>query len=138
MPSIPQGRLDAIKARRAAAPAPPWEIVEDDGEEYYGDWYRIQNVEVDDRYGFHDLVALVSQGNRREFAEFLAHAPDDIDWLISRLEGTRQRELLARLEWVVPCDGGNANCGECPVCWQHRGRGHDSDCWLAAELGRSA
>jgi hypothetical protein len=87
-------------------------------------------------------------------AEFIAHAPGDIDWLVGEVERLthlhqldhsladqrqaeveRLRGLLARLEWA----GGPGN-SRCPVCpakpYPERGYRHEPGCWLAEALGR--
>lgn len=53
-----------------------------------------------------------------------------------RSEVERLRGRLGELEWINPCDG--CDQGRCPVCDGHEGRrGHEPDCWLAAEIAKS-
>jgi hypothetical protein len=109
--------LDAIKARRAALLGAPWAY---EGSEVFD---CDENV-VADLTWMPSAVGL-----------FVAHAPQDVAVLLAEVE--RLRGLLARLEW--------AHYGECPVCGGSEmlsastlmPGGHDPDCWLADELGRS-
>jgi hypothetical protein len=122
--------LDQIKARRAAMPAESLEIDKENAEEYYGDWFRIRLDIPPDQYGHRPSVALTWQYDEddevrggRGIAEFIAHAPGDIDRLIAEVEQLRgqverlegmfadcrkhrdraernEGRLLARLDWI--------------------------------------
>jgi hypothetical protein len=90
-PVSDQDLLAQIKARRAAAADLPWRVVDDPGEEYFGDWHRIETAVEG---GFGALVALVSSSRTRQLAHFLERAPADIDWLLDEIKQlARERDL---------------------------------------------
>jgi hypothetical protein len=126
-----QDRLDQIRARRAAVTPPPWEW---DIGEHPGDPFRLEQQLEDSLQGETILKAAESWASTApsdEDAEFIAHAPTDITYLLG--EVARLRGLLGRLERLGSPDGDKA----CPVCYADANGPdlrHDPACWLAAAL----
>jgi hypothetical protein len=158
--------LPEVKARRVAVPDPPYEIEDTvTEEEFYMRW-RLIHYGPPDEDGWRDWWAALPAA-RADHAEFIAHAPADIDTLIGEVERLRAevaewkqaasaeadladersrtiarlRGLLGRLEWaggLVTFPDGCEPC--CPACEVEEADSHDHEpgCWLAAELVRNA
>jgi hypothetical protein len=153
---LPADREVAIRQRRAVITPPPWR---------WGDWSVTFGKPEQQRWHLErspDHGAFPAPARRRDVdadeilpgledpieyypeleanAEFIAHAPDDIDWLLDRHEQDRAeverlRGLLRRLEWAGDV---NAEASACPVCGSEKGlQDHRPGCRLAAEI-RSA
>jgi len=83
-----------IKARRAHVPSEPLEvIVTPTEEEYYMQW-RILEYGPRDEYGGRDRIAWLHEGDEGA-ADFFAHAPTDIDRLLSEVE----RQQVTKCNW---------------------------------------
>ena len=124
-------RLGAIRQRRAAMPDGPLDVEEDrTEEEYYMRWAMVRYGPPDE-YGERDWIAGTNAANVG-VAEFIAHAAQDIDWLISEVERLRGR--LRELEWS---SSDRIDSEACPVCQYSQVVGHLEDCWLAAEIAKS-
>jgi hypothetical protein len=88
-PPPPPDRLAEIKARRAGVPTEPLEvIVTPTEEEYYMRW-RILEYGPRDRWGGRSRFAWIPEEDET-VAEFVAHAPADIDWLVAECERLRE------------------------------------------------
>jgi len=83
-------RLAEIRQRRAAITPPPWGRDEEHGQEYYGN-FQLAGPAIIADYGAHYGAAPDSYPEAD--AEFIACAPDDVDWLVGEIE--RLRGLIA-------------------------------------------
>jgi hypothetical protein len=124
--SEPEDRHAAIRQRRAAITPPPWVASRNEGE------YDLDGPigpTVNDTSGVLRVGPIASC---LEFAdaEFIAHAPDDIDTLLREVE--QLKEHLRGIEWAATNPLGE---GACPACNAAENVDpHDPDCWLAAEI----
>jgi hypothetical protein len=87
-----QDRLADIKTRRGSIPEEPLEIVDTGYEEYYLQWLAIEYGERDG-LGYRDWFALTSKADPA-YAEFIAHAPADVDWLVGECERLQRYEAM--------------------------------------------
>jgi hypothetical protein len=119
-------RLAEIEARRDEARSGPWELVNgNEGTEYLPMWVIVQ---ADDDEGESFLEIHVGD---RETGEFIAHAPEDVDYLLAEVKRLRSRgEVLigiAKDRDQQVCPPGALGCPSrfvgfgrsCPaVCWE--------------------
>jgi hypothetical protein len=137
-----EDHLASIRQRRAAITKPPWRALESlEGPDYIYDW-SVTTGPQDPRYP--DYRPTLADELLKADAEFIAHAPEDVDALLRDLARCRDllgqrihqvgqlKDRLRELEWA-----GTNQAGEpyCPACIAVEGlESHDPDCWLAAEI----
>jgi hypothetical protein len=131
-----QDRLAEIKARRITVPDPPYEVEDTVSEEEFYMRWRLIHYGPTDEYGWRDWWAGIPGGDA-DAAEFIAHAPEDIDWLVAKVD--RLQGLLGRLEWAgtVVFDEWYDKGKCCPVCKGEPEEGHAPGCELAEVLGQT-
>jgi hypothetical protein len=100
------GRLEEIKARRAVADL-PWHVKTDtlDGPEIRDAYNEVARIDVPHAVWECDDELDGCPDDRRESirrAEFIAHAPEDIDWLVA--EAKRWRDEAD--EWRTTAQAG--------------------------------
>lgn len=113
-------RIDAIKARLDAATPGPWEADwlewEDDGEDAH--FTHIVRAPGRDSGNGSEIVCDVGESPRRKTlpdAAFIANAPDDVGWLLERVETL---EAAAKAVLAVSA---------CDICYEDE-CGHDCSC----------
>ena len=79
--------LDEIKARREEINGASWKAVEGNSNDIRSSVFA-----------GNDLLATLSPWKRHEYADFIANASTDIDWLIAEVE--RMREEVSALNYA--------------------------------------
>ena len=105
---VNQGRLREVKEREARATKGPWRLGHHRG---FGEEHDVGGPDGEDLAGVRGMFY------RKADAEFVAHAREDVPWLVGALEGT-----LAELEGLRR-RGRSAGSGQPPWCGESTGGG---------------
>jgi hypothetical protein len=160
-------RLAEVKARRGAAtPGPWWDSPVKAAPGHHtirggpGEWRGFDGSLGGDTHPIARIApALAEDGtpttNHDADAAFIAHAPEDIDWLVTEVDRLREdrtklsvyagnveaklaelRTHLASIEWAAADAAGTPAQAICPACEVLAPGPHAPDCWLAEAIGR--
>ena len=97
-------RIAEITARCEAATPGPWETALDVGKKYYI---------APPSYGVRDFCYLSGGFDREQDASFIAHAREDIPYLLSQLAASQRREQAAVEDLYIACKRSPCNTGVC-------------------------
>jgi len=111
-------RIQEIRARCDTATPGPWETALDVGKKYYI---------APPSYGIRDFCYLSGGFDREQDASFIAHAREDIPYLLSQLAASQRRAQDARNELCQRCGRyKEAHKGACDGCrWKENSDGFE-------------